>query len=398
MDKFYVSLREELRVFEGQVQKCRVNFDLQTLHRVLALVSKSHGTELDSWQHIENLVKSDRSSGEQWQQIQSYLSWLLSYVEYLRSMKKAFDDRVVFPLSDNLYVNDEGENVSPPGLQIPLSPANIAATARQLFHHRRSWALLLSTGTLGQTHPIHGASNSTILLHCIPDIFEESLVTASLAQNWILIHEARYQNNIPASQEVQRVHLSREFQSSPHVRKELWGSSPSLDRGDPQTPDRQKDTREDMMFLLWRAGRAEALELQVKEAKNKVRNLQQEMNEVQQLIQIEGKGTSEGHRQLTSDNQMRMEKLKRQLDLEQFHQEILKSDWQLELEVRPSLIRQIATVRERCIRFEDVLNQRREQSEESAQDSVGALSDTDWDSSSVFSHPSTLLPDMIAPH
>ncbi|XP_053327511.1 uncharacterized protein LOC128501893 [Spea bombifrons] len=382
MDRFYKPLREELGLFEEQVHQCRVDFDLQTLQRVLALLSEAHKTPLDSWRQIETLVQNGNILGGQGAQFRDYLSWLLSYVEYLRTMKTAFDDRIVFPLCDNLYVNDEGEVLSPNGLQLPLAPDNIAATARQLFHHRRSWALLLSSRNQGQAQQIQGASHSTLLLHRIPDIFEESLVTANLARHWVLLHETRHKNIVASPQD----HLSREFHKDSPKERELWRESRVVADGSPEAQSQVKDTREYLMFLLWRAGRAEALELQVKETNHKVWSLLQDINETQKLEQENGAGSLE-----------KMETLKRQLDLERFHQAILSSDWQLELEVRPSLIREIDAVRECCSQLEANLSPKKQDGEESPQDSVGVSSDTEWDSSSVFSHSSTRLSDAFTP-
>ncbi|KAM8934016.1 uncharacterized protein RCH25_004387 [Pelodytes ibericus] len=387
MDRLYESLREELGRFEEQVHKCRVNFDLQTVQRVLGRLSEVHKIHLDSWKHIEKFLQGAQTLGEEGRQFQDYLSWLLNYVAYLRTLKNAFDDHVVFPLCDNLYVNDEGEELPASAIQFPLTPVSIAATARQLFHHRRSWALLLTSVNQGQAQRIHGASHSAQLLHSIPDIFEESLVTANLARNWILLHEWRHKNNVASSQQAQQVGLSSDSLAGIPKERKHRRESQTIPDGDPEIQSQVKDTREYMMFLLWRAGRAEALELQVKEAHQKVQSLLQDVSEIQRLAQEGGQ-----------ENREKVEKLRRELDLEQFRQEILNSDWQLELEVRPTLIRHIETVRERCVQLESSLNTRKDQREGSSQGSLGVLSDPEWDSSSVFSQSSIHTSDALSPH
>ncbi|MEE6489048.1 hypothetical protein FKM82_015470 [Ascaphus truei] len=392
MDRLYASLKEELRVFEEQVQKCRMNFDLQTLQRVLALLSEGHGAEIDSWQQIEHLAQTGTPSGDQWPQLCAYLSWLLSYVGYLRAMKDAFDDHVVFPLCDHLYMNDEEQTLPVPGLQFSLSPPNITVTARLLFHHRRSWALLLSMRSQGQNQHVHGASHSTLLLHRIPDIFQQSLVTANLARHWILLHEARPKNILPSSQDIPGVHFSRELQTGIHRGWELWEASQPSAKGAPEIQAQLRDMREQMMFLLWRVGRAEALELQVKEANHRVLRLQQDLNEVVQFTQRKGRGTSGAQEEPGPEAREKLENLERQLNLEKFHQGILHSDWLLELDVRPSLIRQIDTVQDRCAQLETSEKPRKETHQESPKDSI---SDTDWDSSSVFSQTSTHMSDVF---
>ncbi|KAM9305657.1 uncharacterized protein PAF06_014245 [Gastrophryne carolinensis] len=386
MDKLYTSLRQELHVFEEQVQKCRVKFDLQILQRALALLSEEKKFEVDKWKHIEEYVQSTSSTGEQGTQLRKYFSWLLSYVGYLRTMKDAFDDHVVFPLCDNLYVNDE---VDAPAAPILLSPANISGTARQLFHHRRNWALLLNTGSQGQNQHYNGTSRTLVLLHCIPDIFEESLVTANLAHNWILLHETLSKTPLTVSQPQGSEYLNAS-KNNEHIFDSFKQSA------DKETQSHLKDTREHMMFLLWRAGRAEVLEKQMRDAKQKVRTLQQDIDDLKQLIQKNEQGTSDIQADLSKDNHRRLEKLQRQLDLEEFHQRIVSCDWQLEMEVRPSLVRQLNSVKERCAELEASLKPHKEPPEESPQESLGAPSDTDWETSSVFS--STLSSDVFLSH
>lgn len=388
MDNLYTTLREELRNFEEQVQKCRVNFDLQTLQRALALLSEDHKVDIHNWKHVEQYVQSSSTTGEQGVQLRKYFSWLLSYVKYLRTMKDAFDDHVVFPLCDHLYANDEDETTL---TTIPLSPPNISGTAKQLFHHRRNWALLLSTGSQGHQH-YNGTAPSMALLHCVPDIFEESLVTANLAQNWILLHETQSKKPQPTSES--RLPLGAEYLSEGNNDKKLFGGFKHS--ADKEAQSHLKDTREHMMFLLWRAGRAEVLEHQMREARQKVRTLQQDIDELKQFIHKDGQGTSDVQTSISLENQKTLEKLQRQLDLESFHQQILSCDWQLELEVRPSLIRQINAVRERCAELEGSLNTHKEFLKDPSQESLGALSDVESEDTSIVSHGSTYSSDVFS--
>ncbi|XP_071976456.1 uncharacterized protein [Engystomops pustulosus] len=380
MEILYSSLREEIKAFEEQVQKCRVSFDLQTLQRALSLASEDHKENLDSWEKINQYAQSTCTTGEEGAQLRSYFSWLDSYLKYLRTMKEAFDDHVVFRLCDNLYINDEAVTITVPS-PIPLSPSNIVSTARQLFHHRRRWALLLSPNR----RDTHGFSNSTGLLHCIPDIFEESLVIANLARNWIRLHEA--QNKNPSSVGPPPSH---DYKFQLEEGRKIFGATESA--ANEETQAELKDLREHLMFLLWRAGRAEALEQQVKDTKHKLQSLEQDMSELKQISQKDGKETSD----INLENQRRLEKLQRQLDLENFHQSIVSCDWQLELEIRPSLIRQIDMVRERCVQLEASLKPQKQGPEASPLESVAGMSDSEWENSSVFSHSSNYSSDVLS--
>ncbi|XP_078539616.1 uncharacterized protein LOC144824378 [Lissotriton helveticus] len=455
MEPLYASLRSEIRTFEEHVHSCQAKFDLQTLYNLLVLLTETSTREVDSMEQLVKLAESTkdvpRSDGIKTtfkngtSNIQGYVSWFMSYVGYLRSMKEMFDNKIVFPLCENLYVNEDMESIDAPALSLseslnsrsssesglfdmkrPHSMTSITETAKELFHHRRKWALLLKGGTISEKsftyeslldiHAFGNVASFAKVLRLVPDIFYKSLTTASLARQWIDLHERR-------SQSIQR--LSKHVQGSGQSEvstEQRPGSRPRPSKGSPTTlsgsrlnsfvngdPSSEADgwsdsigdlraklreRREELMFLLWRAERAEALEMQVQETNQRVVSLEQQLEDkrkaldnLQQRLEQEGKDTAQA-KTINSHGQelLRLiDTLDRQLKLERFQKKILQSDWLLELAVRPSLIRQIDTVRERCCRLELVLKQR---DTEPSEDSLRPSSETDSETLSLFSEPS----------
>ncbi|XP_069473499.1 uncharacterized protein [Ambystoma mexicanum] len=452
MEPLYASLRSEIQTFEEHVQSCQKTFDLQTFYNLLALLTENCTEELDSIEQLAKLAESKNwpkkdavklTFNEGRSDIQGYVSWFVSYVGYLRSLKEMFDTKIVFPLCENLYVNEDMETLEPPNLSLneslnsvsssgsgllnikrPHSMTSITETAKELFNHRRKWALLLKGGAINEKS---FASDSLLDLHAfgnvapfakvfrlVPDVFYKSLATATLARQWVHLHERRSQSIQLLSKEVQGSSLSEFCTKQPRLRHHpskgrqlsLSGSHSNASlNGDRSNDDddgwlenlgdiraRLRERREELMFLLWRAERAEALEMQVQETIQRIGSLQHQLEDrrkaldtLQQRLEQEGKDSSHGPAQELLGL---IDALERQLKLERFQKKILQSDWMLELEVRPSLIRQIDTVRESCSRLEMVLKQREQ---EPAEESLLPSSETDSDTLSVFSEPSRAM-------
>ncbi|KAJ1183380.1 hypothetical protein NDU88_000202 [Pleurodeles waltl] len=455
MEALYTSLRSEIRTFEEHVQSCQAKFDLHTLYKLLVLLTENSAREVDS---IEQLVKLAESTKD-WPRsdmvkitfndsktnIQGYVSWFMSYVGYLRSLKEMFDNKIVFPLCENLYVNEDMESVDVPALSLsesmnsisssesglfdmksPYSMTSITETAKELFNHRRKWALLLKGGTISDKsfahesllhiHAFGNIASFEKVLRLIPDIFYKSLTTTSLARQWVDLHERRSQSSLRLSKQVQgscqpdvskgqqpRAHLHTP-KASPstffgsHLNSSVNGDHTSeVDGWSDNVGDlraKLRERREELMFLLWRAERAEALEMQVQETTQRIVSLEQQLEDrrkaldnLQQRLEQEGQDSAQAKTISIQGQELLqlMNTLDRQLKLERFQKKILQSDWLLELAVRPSLIRHIDMVRERCCRLEMVLKQREPLPSE---DNLQPSSETDSETLSLFSEPS----------
>ncbi|MGH0116881.1 UNVERIFIED_CONTAM: hypothetical protein FKN15_040870 [Acipenser sinensis] len=114
----YSSLRTEIHSFERHVQNCKAAFDIDTLESVLALLTEGHHGETESLDTIQHLTRAQKFTeqsvvkitfNDRRVNIDGYISWFFVYLGHLGKLKETFDEKVVIPLCENLYVNEEEE-------------------------------------------------------------------------------------------------------------------------------------------------------------------------------------------------------------------------------------------------------------------------------------------------
>ncbi|XP_033002830.1 uncharacterized protein LOC117045647 [Lacerta agilis] len=208
METLYTALQDQIQSFEGHIRSCQQAFDIDTLYNVLLLLSPA--TDIQSLEQLEKLVESREQDGQDRVRITagcdkcdiaSYISWFVSYVQYLGSLKRSFDTKVVFPLCENLYVNDDSLDALTFGHRRGhglRAPASVARTAKQLFSVRRKWALLLKGDTIDAQFfspqswlDVQGFGDACPfgkVLRLVPDLFHKGLATARLARLWVERH------------------------------------------------------------------------------------------------------------------------------------------------------------------------------------------------------------------
>ncbi|XP_054827077.1 uncharacterized protein LOC129324101 [Eublepharis macularius] len=221
MEAQYTALQSEIQFFKEHMRSCRQAFDIHTLYNVLLLLSKDDSRrDIQSLEQLEKLVESREWDGQEVVKITagnkkcdipSYISWFVSYVHYLGSLKEAFDTKVVFPLCEELYVNDDPLPLGmlPSGGRKGHATASVAHTAKQLFAMRRKWALLLKGGMIdGQVFSsqslldLQGFANFhsfVKIIRLVPDLFHKSLASADLAQQWVELHASKHSSQQASS-------------------------------------------------------------------------------------------------------------------------------------------------------------------------------------------------------
>lgn len=403
MEALYTALQDEIQAFKVCIRSCQQAFDIHTLYNVLQLLLPVNG-DLEHIQSLEQLEKLAESKewdgqdivrvtfGQKKCEIPNYISWFVSYVRYLGSLKETFDTKVVFPLCENLYVND-----GPLGTLLfrgrerhsPHVTASVAHLAKQLFAIRRKWALLLKGGTMDE----HAFSPQSLLdlqgfanlhpfvkiMRLIPDLFHKSLATAELARQWVQLHASRHH-----AQQVQAVATRRckDMELATGSLEHLWYSKahfqPRLPEGQhghlrvspqfknssssssneeelcmrtgSQEKNKLSEIHGELMSLLWREERCWTLEVEIQEINQRVYKLQlqckdkeRELEAIQHSLENDNWNMPVTHPHTVVQE---LHALERKLRLEEYHKNILQGDWLLELEVRPTLLRQINTVRD----------------------------------------------------
>ncbi|XP_053130238.1 uncharacterized protein LOC128335629 isoform X2 [Hemicordylus capensis] len=393
METLYSALQDEIQSFKEHVRSCQQAFDIQTLYNVLLLLSGNGGTvDIQSFEELEGLAESQEWDGQDIVRITashkngdipSYVSWFVSYVRYLGSLKEEFDTKVVFPLCKNLYVNDDPIGALPLGRRQEHSSSvttSVAHTAKHLFSLRRKWALLLKGGTIDEQFfspqsrlDLQGFANIHAfikVLRLVPDLFHKSLAAALLARQWVELHasthsphpahldpaatrrcngaglvigtmEQRWYNGplsqprLPQNKPDQRGVLS---QSEPSSSSSSSNNADTCVRTTSQERNRLYEIHGELMSLLWREKRSWALEAEIKEANQRISNLQLQWEDKERELEVLGQQVEKDSWKV-SDMQCwtalpELDAFKRQLRLEEYHRSILWGDWLLELELQ----------------------------------------------------------------
>ncbi|XP_060118422.1 uncharacterized protein LOC132589712 [Heteronotia binoei] len=404
MEALYTALQGEIRSFKEHMRSCQQAFDIHTLYNVLLLLPRDGGRrEIQSLEQLETLAESRGwdgkdfvriTAGHKKSDIPSYISWFVSYVRYLGSLKEAFDANVVLPLCENLYINDDPPPLGmlPSGGSEGHATASVAHTAKQLFDLRRKWALLLKGGMIDEQVfsyqsllDLQGFANIhpfVRIMRLVPDIFHKSLASAELAQQWVELHASSAYQVCSDSSLVRKGYDTGMAVGSlghqpglpqyQHNRRGGWPQSKarSISGRDactgPTIQGRNKlhEVHGKLMSLLWREERSWMLEAEIQKVNQRISNLQiQGEDKEKDLEALEHQLEKDDWRTLTTQHQIvlhELEALERQLRLEEYRKNILQGDWLLELEVRPVLLRQIHTLQERCQELARVLQGREE--------------------------------------
>nr|XP_008110016.1 PREDICTED: uncharacterized protein LOC103279001 [Anolis carolinensis] len=402
METLYRSLQDEIKSFEEHIRSCQKAFDIHTLFNVLQLLVPESGLlgGIQSLEQLEKLAKSKEwdgpdivrvTTGQEKSDIPGYISWMVSYVRYLSSLKEKFDTKVVFPLCENLYVNDDFLDALPLGYgegHSPHTTPSVAHTAKQLFALRRKWALLLKRDRIDEQNfsaqslpDLQGFDNIhpfAKIMRLVPDLFHKGLAATALAKQWVEHHasvygsQSRHSNpgtartcngtgaSVLEHQQYGRTNCqsrlskiqSNCMELGPTFKENSSNSSSTCLKTTSQERTKLHELHEELMFLLWQEKRSDILETELHEVNQRISNmrLQKEAKE----RELEALNTQlETHNWRVPNTQHQaafyeLEALKRQLRLEQYRKSILQGDWQLELAVRPVLIRPIQTLQERC--------------------------------------------------
>ncbi|XP_025047301.1 uncharacterized protein LOC112547952 [Alligator sinensis] len=426
METFYSALQAEIRAFKEQVRSCQEGFDLHALYKVLLLLfPESQPGEVQSIEQLRRHVVCKDWTGQEAAKppagdrdcsIPAYVSWLSSYLGYLNSLKDTFDAKVVFPLCENLYVNEEPGGRSEPGLLVgspcpsgsghgkeeqPCVTESIADVARQLFAIRRKWALLLQGGMIDDRllspqslRDLQGFAHACPfrkVLKLVPNIFHKSLATAELAQKWVALHRSRYSSlQLPSGLGWGRgwcrgdlapgtsehltngsfspLSLSNSFLggcSQPRAKSGTSGDGGSGAGSAGLVRAQLQESQEELMSLLGRAERAGALEAQLRGITQSISHLHQQQQDKRRELDNVQQGLGQGEEDMaecvpehSSSCQAILRQLAdlgRRLELEEYRKSIVQRDWVLELTVRPALLRHIDVVQQRCRELERVV-------------------------------------------
>ncbi|XP_077175042.1 uncharacterized protein LOC143828686 isoform X2 [Paroedura picta] len=315
MEALYTALQGEIQSFKEHMKSCQQAFDIHTLYNVLLLLpGDGGGRDIQSLEQLEKLVESREwdgkddvriTVGHKKSDLPSYISWFVSYVCYLRSLKEAFDSKIVFPLCENLYVNDDPLRLdtSPFGGREGHATASVVQTAKQLFTLRRKWTLLLKGGLIDEQLfsyqsllDLQGFDNIhpfVKIMRLVPDVFHKSFASAELAQQWVELHASRHSSqqvcsdpsSVGKGYDTGMIVGSLEHQpglpQSHHNHKRGWPQSKTSStrgwdtctRATIQERNKLHEVHGELMSLLWREERSWMLEAEIQKLQERYQEL-----------------------------------------------------------------------------------------------------------------------------
>ncbi|XP_039612331.1 uncharacterized protein LOC120531201 isoform X2 [Polypterus senegalus] len=398
MDQLYSALKTEVTAFKQHVQQCKDNFDLDTLHTVLTSLTENNQQKIESFDALRHLAEVSNFREQEAVQIQfegkadiqSYISWFFTYLDHLRSLKELFDEKVVIPLCENIYVNDEEEALeklhqSPNSQQFSsftlsenLKHDSIAKVANDLFSLRRKWTALLTTGKIReeylniQSAPKHITENKPIgtILWLVPDLFYKCFLAANLASHWIHLHQRKYSSaphwqvklDTDNGKMKQKSHQFKSIQTALRL-PQRTNNKIQIETAE-EIKNKLRDARFQLLALMWRDKRIKLLEKKMRESLLNSQNLQHllekkknEMDLLQHKAEMEVKdGRMKVLNEKYSKATLEAHILEKNLRVEEYHQRLLKRDWILELEIQPTFIRHIDMDKEMKAKWDKTKN------------------------------------------
>ncbi|XP_060683758.1 uncharacterized protein LOC132817363 [Hemiscyllium ocellatum] len=408
MASFHTLLRTEIGKFEKHVRDCRDTFDLGRLSQFLTALTEPDTGSVDSVQQVRQLAR-ERGNNKLLCKGSScdasaYASWLCTYIDYLRALKETFDDKVIIPLCEELYVNEDTgsqrvhsdssncssslssqassqqERVSESCLmgQQEMRMDSIPKIAKELFNVRRKWALLLTADTIRteyftsqsitDLHKTDTPKHLNKILRLVPDIYCKCLLTADLARQWLQLHERRYGGvtlpvpvtdsnrqrtgtqsldrgkGLSVCEEAQGM-VSRKREKQLHPMPKV--TSEELDDLNYEKVRVRVDD-EELHYLVRREERVRNLQRLTQKSGFRVHELQLQLEQVKQGMDlIHRRQEVEGGNNGTPQTNLRLiEELEGKLRLEKYKYRILQADWLLQLEIEPYAIRHMELLRD----------------------------------------------------
>nr|XP_014029949.1 unnamed protein product [Salmo salar] len=293
-------------------------------------------------------------------------------------MKETFDEKVVVPLCENLYVIEEDESTAASSDQTisftsePQSPVPTSVTkvANELLVLRRRWALMLVPG------PIK-AENFSLLTYTdgadrfterfakvqwlVPDILYKSSRAAELAYQWVNLHQCGHRgrrvgaSGLEVTETAPKRSTGQRCEASDdHILVAVERRGEGM-AGEAQA--RLLESRMELMALAGKEHRVLSLEVRLEKATYRIQDLQAKLRQERLLVESTApqEASDVGERKTEELVLNPSLELERRLRIERYHRKILLGDLLMELKIRPVLIRYTDMVRDRCRQQEETL-------------------------------------------
>ncbi|XP_031656865.1 uncharacterized protein LOC116356262 [Oncorhynchus kisutch] len=382
MDNLYTCLKREIASFQDHVQQCKHSFNMDALHPVLSALTTKEQDEIHTLEQLRDLLSKVQEepavevSGYGDSEIKRCITWLLSFVEYLSAMKETFDEKVVVPLCENLYVTEEDESTvassdqTVPFTSDPQSPPHTSVTkvANELLVLRRRWALMLAPGPIKAENfslltNTDGAERFTErfakIQWLVPDILYKSSRAAQLAYQWVNLHQCGHRGRrVGASvlevTETAPMRSTGREASDEYILVEVERRREGMAG---QAQARLMESRMELMALAGKEHRVLSLEVRLEKVTYWIQDLQAKLRQERLMVESGAQQEASDVGERTTEELVLNPslELERRLRMERYHQKILLGDLLMQLKIRPVLIRYTDMVRDRCKQQEETL-------------------------------------------
>ncbi|XP_064648339.1 uncharacterized protein LOC135500667 isoform X2 [Lineus longissimus] len=322
------------------------------------------------------------TSSDAEENLYSYFQWFLSYLQYLRDLKNNFDQRIFYPMfhlqqSEAATMDEESREENEQLRETLYKSRTILSSLGEDFRELLEmcddeeagnamngllyiggrWESLLADKTAidkdyfsleseALVQNFKCSENLLSIIRLVPDIVVKGMKAETLVKKWCALNEKR---NMNISDRLARIKKIRGGLSkrSDDLLKKIKGQEGKL----------SKETA-DLDGMLKREDRWDILKVRFDEAEEKIHHLQADLRHMAEEKESLAKALVASARKDTNDfdnlkveyeeNQARFQRVEQQLSVQLYKRSIIESDLEVEMAVKPSLLRHTDHVQDMC--------------------------------------------------
>lgn len=412
----YHIMRKQIEAFREKVQICQSSYSAQLAESMLTNITDKDGKHIDTVYKIRQYVKSRPAAQSKQNQTDVYAVWYLNNLQYLKELKTNFDERIYLPLT-KIYLTQQTEEPgimgTDTGTQLSLKSGDtntmirapsaasvlkfkddlpevkdlydyteIENVSTRLNYLRQRWQHLLEdegeiTSTLFSYNSVPQMTprcpkQMANLLRLVPDILLKCGNAAILATQWLQSASSKAIDPHTKHEKLERVKSV--------LTERLTGLSNEIKTGERELEHESND----LEMLTEREERANEIMSKTHEIDMRLQRIQAEINqlgiECGELQRRHAAATDVAIEQEIKQEKQRLElrihKLRQQIDLHLYERDLLNQDLTLELEVKPCLIRFTDHIQEKCESLEQTIDEKRSEKHRVESALIPVIADT----------------------
>lgn len=413
----YNVMRKQIELFSDKVKLCQSSYSAQLAESMLSQITDRDGKHIDTVYRLRQYVKSLSAVETRQSQPAVFAVWYLNNLQYLKELKTNFDERIYITLT-KLYQVQQTEEQSimgyDGGTQLSLRSSGsdhmgmrapsaasvlrfkddlpevkdlydfteIDNVSKRLSYLRQRWQLLLededeisntlfSYNSLPQLTP-RCPKQMVNLLRLVPDILLKCGNAATLAHQWLQSAGTKAIDPQTKHDKLERVKSV--------LTERLTGLSNDIKTGEQELEHESGD----LEMLTDREERANEIMSKTHEIDTRLQQMKAEISQLgsqcRQLLQQHAAATDTcEENQIRQEKQrleLRIHKLRQEVDLHLYEKNLMNEDLKLELEVKPCMIRLTDHIQEKCESLEQTIDKKRSEKHQVESALLPVIADT----------------------